>query len=82
MVNLEIRKKLPPDAVVFDNASYDNSIMGITLDGRVIYDFQLMVQEFMEDNSCDELEAVEWIEYNTIRVLPYAGHKAPIIVNW
>lgn len=30
-VNQEIRNKLPPDAVVFDNYAYDNSIIGITL---------------------------------------------------
>ena len=26
-------------------------------------------------------EAIEWIEYNTIRALPYMGNKAPIIVK-
>lgn len=25
-------------------------------------------------------EAMEWIEYNTIRSLPYAGSSAPIIM--
>lgn len=30
-VNQDIRNKLPPDAVVFENNSYDNSIIGITL---------------------------------------------------
>ena len=25
-------------------------------------------------------EAVEWIEYNTIRALPFMGYDAPIIV--
>jgi hypothetical protein len=28
----------------------------------------------------DEIEAIEWIEYNTIRALPYMGPEAPIIV--
>jgi hypothetical protein len=82
MVNLKIREKLPPDAIVFDNASYDNSIIGSTFDGRAIYDFNVMVKEYAEDNECDELEAIEWIEYNTMRALPYAGEKAPEVVNW
>lgn len=30
-VNVDIRNKLPTDAVVFDNYAYDNSIIGITL---------------------------------------------------
>lgn len=78
--NEEIRNKLPEGALIFDNASYDNSIIGITLDDRVIYSFERMVQEYMSDNACDEIDAIEWVEYNTIRALPYAGDKAPMIV--
>jgi hypothetical protein len=82
MVNLKIREQLPDGAIVFDNASYDNSIIGITFDGRAIYDFNLMVNEYAEENDCDEVEAIEWIEYNTMRALPYCGEKAPEVVNW
>lgn len=80
-VNLEIREQLPPDSIVFDNCSYDNAIIGATFDGRAIYDFDLMVEELMNDDGCSYEEAVEWIEYNTIRALPYAGSKAPVIVQ-
>ena len=79
-VNQDIRNKLPEDAIVFDNHAYDNSIIGTTLDGRAIYSFELMVKELMEDEGWSEIDAVEWIEYNTIRTLPYAGDKAPMIV--
>lgn len=79
-VNQDIRNKLPADAVVFDNHAYDNSIIGITFDGRAIYCFELMVKELMEDWHWSELGAIEWIEVNTIRALPYAGEKAPMIV--
>ena len=80
-VNVDIRAKLPKDALVFDNHAYDNSIIGVTLDGRVIYDYDAMIQELMADESWDELDAIEWIDYNTIRALPYAGNKAPVIVR-
>ena len=79
-VNQDIRNKLPPDAVVFDNHAYDNSIIGTTFDGRAIYDFDKMAEELMQDEGWTHEEAVEWIEYNTIRVLPYGGEKAPLIV--
>ena len=79
-VNEEIRGELPEEALVFDNASYDNAIIGVTFDGRAIYSFERMVQEYMSDNDCDEIDAIEWIEYNTIRALPYARDKAPVIV--
>jgi hypothetical protein len=79
-INYEIRKLLPPDSIVFDNHSYDNSIIGVTLDGRAIYCFERMIEEFREDEDCDYLEAVEWIEYNTLRALPYIKGKRPLVV--
>ena len=79
-VNLAIRDELPEDAIVFDNMSYDNSIIGITTDGRVVYDYDKMISELMYDESWSHEDATEWIDYNTIRALPYAGADGPIIM--
>ena len=68
------------ETLILENHDYDKSIVGITEDGRLIYDFNKMVQEFMEDEDCDETEAIEWLEYNTLRALPYMGERAPIVV--
>ena len=69
------------EVLILDNHAYDKSIIGITEDGRLIYDFEKMIQEFMEDEDCDETEAIEWLEYNTMRALPYMGERAPIIIT-
>ena len=37
-VNQKLRDELPEDAIVFDNVSYDGSIVGVTIDDRVVYD--------------------------------------------
>lgn len=79
-VNLQLRAELPEDAIVFDNMSYDGSIVGVTTDDRVVYDYDKMVEELMEDEGWSYEEAAEWINYNTIRSLPYAGENAPIIM--
>ena len=79
-VNMDIRNKLPDGALVFDNHAYDNSIIGTTLDGRAIYGYELMVKELMNDEHWDELDAIEWIEYNTIRAIHYGGEKTPVVV--
>ena len=79
-VNLELRSELPEDAIVFDNMSYDGSIIGVTTDGHVVYDYDKMVEELMQDEEWSYEEAAEWIDYNTIRSLPYAGENAPIIM--
>ena len=77
---MDIRNTLPIDALIFENYAYDNSIIGVTLDGRVIYGYESMVKELMHDEGWDELTAIEWIEYNTIRALPYCGGKAHLVV--
>lgn len=79
-INLQLRSELPEEAVVFDNASYDNSIVGITIDNRIVYDYDKMVAELMTDEECSYEDAIDWIDYNTIRSIPYAGENAPIIM--
>ena len=79
-VNLALREELPEDAILFDNMSYDGSIIGVTTDGRVVYDFDKMVEELMQDEEWSYEDAVEWIDYNTIRALPYIGPNGPIIM--
>ena len=79
-VNEKLREELPEGALVFDDPSFDNSIIGTTFDGRVIYDYDQMVVEYMTDNECDEEDALNWITYNSIRSLPYVGSNAPMVV--
>lgn len=65
------------EVVIFDN--YASAFIGLSDDYRAVYDFELMV-EYLEDEETSRVEAIEWIEYNTIRSLPYYGDKAPIIL--
>lgn len=62
------------------NYSYDDALIGVTEDGRAIYDFDKMVEWLMDEEGWSDTEAIEWIEYNTIRALPYMGEDAPIIM--
>ena len=68
------------EAVVFDNPDFDEAIIGATEDGRVVYDYDAMVKCLAEKDGMTELEAMEFIDYNTIRAIPYAGEYAPIIM--
>ena len=64
----------------FENEDYENALIGVSEDERAIYDFELMVKWLMDRYGWSDIESVEWIENNTIRMLPYMGHKAPIIM--
>lgn len=59
---------------------YDDALVGVSHDGRAIYDYNLMIDWLMSKENWSDDEAVEWIEYNTIRALPYMGEGAPIIM--
>lgn len=60
--------------------SYDDALIGVSEDGRAIYDYEKMIEWLMDEEGWTDNEAVEWIEYNTIRALPYFGEGAPIIM--
>lgn len=34
----------------------------------------------MKETNLSEEEAIDWVNYNTIRALPYMGDRAPIIM--
>lgn len=67
------------DVTIFENPDYDSAIIGVSDDRRVVYDFDLMVQHLVETDGMTEEEAIEFIEYNTLRAIPYAENP-PIVM--
>ena len=81
MKNIEKLKEYTNDPiVVFDNLDYDSALIGITEDNRAVYDYDLMIKYLMDTQGWDETESIEWIEYNTLRALPYV-QGSPIIMH-
>ena len=68
------------DIKYLTNFSYDTALIGVTHDDRTVYDFDKMVEWLMETQEYSQEEAIEWIEYNTIRALPYMGPDSPVIL--
>lgn len=64
----------------FMNYGYDDALIGVTEDGRAVYDFEKMVEWLVEEECLTTEEAVEWIEYNTIRALGYMGADDPVVM--
>ena len=85
MINNEIRDFIAEEheeAVVFNVPSYDNAIVGLSDDGRIIYDYDLMIKELTNDTALTEDEAIQYIDYNTLRTLPYIEEQVrPIILH-
>ena len=61
------------DVKYLTNFSYDTALIGVTDDNRAVYDFNKMAEWLVETQNFTDEEAIEWIECNTIRALPYFG---------
>ena len=68
------------DVIVFDDYGIE-TLIGVDSENRAVYDYDKMVEWIMKTDKCSYDDAVDWIEYNTIRSLPYVGNKAPIVVR-
>lgn len=70
------------DSIVFDGPDYDDAIVGVTDEGQVVYDYHKMVECLMQQDGITEDEAIDFIEYNTIRAIQYmVGENLPIIMH-
>ena len=87
-INLESLKNLISElgyeeAKVFDNTlgfDYADAFIGMSHDGRAVYSYDRMIEHIMLKEGWSYEDAVEWIDYNTIRALPYGGDNSPIVV--
>ena len=70
------------DTVLFENPNYESALIGYdVVSGRAIYSYNLMIEHLMTVDGMSEEEAIDMIEYNTIRAIPYMGEKSPIILT-
>ena len=69
------------ESIVFENPDYDSAIIGYDENsGRVIYDYELMIEDLMDTDDMTYEDAMEFVDYNTVRACPYMGDRAPIIM--
>lgn len=77
---IDIIDSFPDGAGYFTEPGFYTAIIGQTDDGRLIYDFEKMVESAMESQGWTEEETLDWISVNTLRTIPYMGAQAPIIL--
>lgn len=68
--------EINPEAILWDGL--DDAIIGITQDGRVVYDIVMMYKVVWRDNKkhITPDEAREWVDYNILS--SYVGEFTPI----
>ena len=62
------------------NYSYDDALIGVSENYEAVYDYDLMIDWLMREEGWSVEDAIEWIEYNTLRALPYFGVGHPIVM--
>ena len=69
--------ELNEEAIVLEGDGLDNAIIGTTEEGLLVYDYDALVEAFVEQGMKGEGEAREWIDYN---VIPLLGQGAGFVI--
>ena len=65
---------------MFESPAFVSAIVGFdSHHKKIVYDYEKMVGCLMDEDEMTEEEAVEFIDYNTLRTIPYIENP-PIIV--
>lgn len=70
---------LQEETLFFRNPDYTDALIGISSDYHAVYDYNRMVEWLMRTEDMEEIEAIEFIDYNTLRAYTSKG-KMPIVV--
>ena len=91
MTNSDIKKQISDlvgddqdklnSIVILEGDEFANGFIGLSNDNRAVYSYTRLVDSLSRANHWSTDDAIEWLEYNTIRSLPYMGDKAPIIIH-
>lgn len=65
-------------ALVFSEPAYETAFVGLSSTGLAVYDYDKMVQYLIDSGELMD-DALDWINYNTIRSLPYY-ENSPIVL--
>lgn len=57
------------DSVFLRDYNYYSAIVGVDQDNRIIYSYELMIDYLVKEQDMTMIEAIEWIDVNTLRVL-------------
>lgn len=81
--NLELISEAYEDAPITTIDGFEDCLLYyMEVDGkpRAVYCYEDLVEKFAKYNGCTYTEAVEFVDFNTIRALPYF-ENAPLIMH-
>lgn len=69
--------------IVLEGDEFADGAIGITESNELVYSYSRLVKSLSEKTDMTEVDAMEWLDYNTIRSLPYMERhgNVPIIIH-
>ena len=65
---------------MFENSGFVDAIVGFDAHHKkVVYDYEKMIECLMNEDGMTDEEAIEFLDYNTLRTVPYMENP-PIII--
>lgn len=69
------------DIVLLEGDEFAPGFIGLTADTyQAVYSYEKLIVSLTAHNHWTSEEATEWLEYNTLRSIPYMPGKKPIII--
>jgi hypothetical protein len=92
MTNQELKKiisemvigdeELLDQIIILEGDEFADGFIGLSTDNNVVYSYEKLVESLSKQDDWDETSAIEWLDYNTLRALPYITEGiAPIIIH-
>ena len=68
-------------ATILEPEELDPALIGVAADGHAVYHYNSLVECFMKMDGTDRAEASEWVDYNTLRAIPYMPAPRPEVLG-
>ena len=59
-----------------NDSMYDDALIGISKDGRLVYSIEKMIEIYSKEYNTTPDQAIDWLEYNTFNT--FVGEMTPI----
>lgn len=68
--------------IILEGDEFADGFIGLTEDNHAVYGYERLIDSLCKHNNWEYTDAVEWIEYNTLRAIPYMGSvgKEPMVI--
>ncbi len=82
-LELILERAVEEDSIIIhgfngEKFGYNDAIVGISRDGQLVYSIEKLIELTAQQGEMDEMDAIEWLEYNTFS--GYLGEKTPIYI--